>query len=299
MTESDTDEPNSDSSGETSVGETIDRQRIERETPSERWTKRVWETGSYATIAPNYLSMGSRLVEHTAVSAGDDVLDVGCGTGNVAITAARRSGRVTGLDITPELLERARANAETAAVEGVSWREGTATDLPFAENAFDVTLSNLGHMYGDPPDAAARELLRVTRPGGRIGFTSWTPTSLYPSMAGVIVTALSPEDLPNFSEPPFLWGDPGTVRERLGSAVRELEFETDTVRYPALSPEHFWHRTATNSGMFTEVLDAVGDDEFPGLREQLIETIEPYFDEERNAVELEYRLTTASIPESE
>lgn len=298
MTESDTDEPNSDSIDETNGG-AVDQRRAEHETSFDRWAKRVWAAGSYATIAPNYLSMGGRLVERTAVSDGDDVLDIGCGTGNVAITAARHGGRVTGLDITPELLERARANADRAAVADVSWREGTATDLRFPEDAFDVTLSNLGHVYGDPPDAAARELLRVTRPGGRIGFTSWTPTGLYPSMAGVIVTALSPDDLPDFSESPFLWGDPGTVQERLGSAVRELEFETGTVRYPALSPEQFWHRTATNSGPFIETLDTVDDDEFLGLRKQLIETIEPYFDEERNAVELEFLLTTASIPESE
>ena len=299
MTESDTDEPNSDSIDETNASDAVDHQHTEHETSFDRWTKQVWVAGSYADIAPKYLSMGGHLVERTAVSAGDNVLDIGCGTGGVAITAARRDARVTGLDITPELLERARTNADRAAVKGISWQEGTATDLPFAENAFDVTVSNLGHMYGDPPDTAARELLRVTRPGGRIGFTSWTPTSLYPSMAGVIMTVLAPEDLPDFSEPPFLWGDPGTVRERLGADVQALEFETDTARYPALSPEHFWQQTATNSGMFIEVLDAVGEDEFPGLREQVIEAIEPHFDEERNVVELEYLLTTASVTGSE
>ena len=299
MTEPDTDEPNSDSSNETNTGDAVDHHHTEHETSFDRWTKQVWAAGSYANIAPKYLSMGGRLVERVDLDAGDDVPDGGCGTGTVAITAARRDARVTGLDITPELVERARTNADRAAVDAISWQEGTATDLPFAENAFDVTLSNLGHMYGDPPDTAARELLRVTRPGGRIGFTSWTPTSLYPSMAGVIMTVLSPEDLPDFSEPPFLWGDPGTVRERLGGAVQETEFETDTVRYPALSPEHFLHQTATNSGLFIEALDAVDDDEFPGLREQLIEMIDPYFDEEQNAVELEYRLTTASVAELE
>ncbi|MXV61275.1 methyltransferase domain-containing protein [Natronorubrum sp. JWXQ-INN-674] len=299
MTESDTDEPNSDSNDEPNAGDTVDHQHTEHGTSFDRWAKQVWAAGSYADIAPKYLSMSGRLVERTAVSAADDVLDIGCGTGSVAITAARRDGHVTGLDITPELLERARTNADRAAVEGISWREGTATDLPFAENAFDVTLSNLGHMYGDPPDTAARELLRVTRSGGRIGFTSWTTASLYPSMAGVVTSVLAPEDLPDFSEPPFLWGDPGTVRERLGSAVRELEFETDTVRYPALSPEHFWHQMATNSGTFIEVLDSVDDEEVPGLRERVIETIEPHFDEERNAVELEYLLTTASVTGSE
>jgi len=242
--------------------------------------------------------MGGHLVERTDVGSDDEVLDVGCGTGTVALTAARRDARVTGVDIQPELVERARTNADMAGID-VSWRGGDATALPFETNAFDVTLSNLGHMYGDPPDAAARELLRVTRPGGRIGFTSWTPTSLYPAMAGVVMSVLSPEDLPDFSEPPFLWGDSGTVQKRLGDSVTDLEFETETTLYPALSPEHFWERTSTNSGMFIEVLDGVADEELPDLRDQLVETIEPYFDDRENAVELEYLLTTATVTASE
>lgn len=281
------------------VGETGDScSKDERSSGSDRWTKRVWAAGSYEEIAPNYASMGGHLVERTDVGSDDEVLDVGCGTGTVALTAARRDARVTGVDIQPELVERARTNADMAGID-VSWRGGDATALPFETNAFDLTLSNLGHMYGDPPDAAARELLRVTRPGGRIGFTSWTPTSLYPAMAGVVMSVLSPEDLPDFSEPPFLWGDSGTVQKRLGDSVTDLEFETETTLYPALSPEHFWERTSTNSGMFIEVLDGVADEELPDLRDQLVETIEPYFDDRENAVELEYLLTTATVTASE
>lgn len=268
-----------------------------RESASDRWTKRVWAAGSYERIAPKYASMSGHLVDRTDVDSDDSVLDVGCGTGTVSITAARRGARVTGVDVQPALLEHARTNGEIAAVD-VSWREANVTALPFDANEFTATLSNLGHMYGDPPDAATQELCRVTRPGGRIGFTSWTPTSLYPSMASVVTTVLSPEDLPDFSEPPFLWGNTGTVRDRLGEAVDDLEFETETVRYPALSPEHFWQHTATNSGLFVEVLEDVHEDDLPELREQLIETIEPYFDDRENAVELEYLLTTATVTES-
>lgn len=294
--QSDPDASNRDVTSETDASCTIQQRGEKRETVSDRWTERVWSAGSYSEIAPKYRSMGGYLVERTDVSSDDHVLDVGCGTGTVALSAARREAQVVGVDITPELLERARTNAEIAGIEDVSWREGDATALPFEDDAFDVTLSNLGHMYGDPPDSAAQELLRVTRPGGRIGFTSWTPTSLYPSMAGVVVTVLSPEDLPNFSEPPFLWGDTGTVRRRLGESVAELEFETDVVTYPALSPEQFWHRTVTNSGMFVTILEAVNDSDRLQLREQLLETIEPYFDGRENAVELEYLLTTATVP---
>lgn len=264
---------------------------------SDRWRKKVWAAGSYERIAPNYARMGARLVERTAVDADDEVLDVGCGTGTVAISAARRDARVTGVDIQPALLERARENAALAGVD-ITWREGDTTALQFDADAFDVTLSNLGHMYGEPPGAAARNLVRVTRPGGRIGFTSWTPTSLYPAMAGAVMSVLTPDALPDFSQPPFLWGDPNTVRDRLGDAVTDLEFQTETISYPALSPEQFWRQTATNSGMFVEILEEVEDGDVPRLRDQLVETIEPHFDDSENAVELEYLLTTGTVHRS-
>lgn len=282
---------------ETEAAENASRSIEKREGVADRWTKRVWASGSYEEIAPNYVSMGGHLVERIDVDVDETVLDVGCGTGTVAITAARRGAQVTGVDIQPAMLDHARRNAEIAGVD-VSWREADVTALPFEGNTFDATLSNLGHMYGDPPDTTTRELLRVTRPGGRIGFTSWTPTSLYPSMAGVVMTVLSPEHLPEFSEPPFLWGDPDTVDARLGDAVADLTFETETVQYPALSPEHFWRHTATNSGIFTRILESVDDDDRSALRERSIETIEPYFDPRENAVELEYRLTSATVTDS-
>lgn len=298
MTKSDPDASNRDVTDETNASCAVAQQSNDQ-TVSDRWMKQVWSAGSYSEIAPNYLSMGGRLVERADVSSGDSVLDIGCGTGTVAITAARRDAQVTGVDIAPPLLDEARNNAEIADTGDISWREGDATSLPFEDDTFDVTLSNLGHMYGDPPDTVTGELIRVTRPGGRIGFTSWTPTSVYPSMAGVLLTVLSPEDLPDFSEPPFLWGDTGTVQQRLGESVDDLELETGTVRYPALSPEHFWEQTAANSGMFTEVLEEVDEGDLPALRDQLIETIEPYFDDRENAVELEYLLTTARVSKPE
>ena len=262
---------------------------------SNSWIRKVWSAGSYAEIAPQYAPMAGRLVERTEVSGDEVVLDVGCGTGTAAITAAGRGAQVTGVDITPVLLEQARENAQTAGLEDVSWREGDATALPFEDDSFEVALSNLGHMYGDPPEDAARELLRVVRPDGRIGFTAWTPGSLFPSMGMAAMGVLSPADLPDLSEPPFLWGDPDVVQKRLGGAVESLVFETGTVWYPALSPQHFWEQTARTSGMFIELIDGVDDTDRQRLHERMIDTIDSHFDRGRNAVELEYRLATASV----
>ena len=255
----------------------------------------TWSSGSYPDIAKNYLPIAGSLVERTNVTDDDTVLDVGCGTGNVAITAARRGAAVTGIDINETMLGHARENAAFVGVDDIEWERGNVTDLSVDADTCDVTLSCFGHMYGDPPEASARELLRVTKPGGRIAFTSWTPTDLYPFMAGVLSTYLDPEDVPEFTEPPFMWGDSSVVESRLGDDVESIAFDTASIAYPALSPEHFWREMATKSGTFVVFLDLVPEDDRGDLREEMVETIQPYFDDRRNAVELEYLLTTATV----
>ena len=260
--------------------------------------KSVWSGESYAEVAPKYLSMAGQLVESVAPEPGQRVLDIGCGTGNVAITAARRGADVTGIDVTPSMLDIAARAGRRAGVEGIDWQVGDATNLPFDDDSFDVTVSALGHMYADPPADATAELLRVTRPGGQIGFTSWTPTSLYPSMAGILMTYVAPEELPDFSEPPFMWGDAGTVERRLDEGVDTLECATETVWYPALSPRDFFEHTAEHSGLFADVFAAVDESERPAARDQIVGEIANWFDPARNAVELEYLCSTATVRDS-
>lgn len=107
------------------------------------------------------------------------------------------------------------------------------------------------------PDAAGSELVRVTRPGGRIAYASWTPDSGIAAMMRVLSEYVPPE--PNPSPPPVLWGDPGTVRERFGNRVEDIGFETATVMYPALSPAHFWHEMTIVSGVIMLAAEAVPD----------------------------------------
>src|SRR5437762_5497353 len=114
----------------------------------------------------------ARLAKFAGVQSGQRVLDVACGTGVVAITAARIGANVTGLDLTPELLERARENSGVAEVD-VDWHEGDVEALPFPDGAFDVVLSQFGHMFAPRPEVAIREMLRVLKPGGTIAFSTW------------------------------------------------------------------------------------------------------------------------------
>ena len=260
--------------------------------PSDEQVKHVWTIGSYPDVGQRFLSMAAHLVDAAGVEPGDRVLDVACGTGNVAITAARRGADVTGLDITPAMLDDGHENAQVAGVD-VDWQEGDATDLPFPDDAFDVALSCVGHMFAAPADATAEELLRVTRPGGRIAFTSWTPGSVVPAMAMVLDEYLPPD--PDDADPPFLWGDPAVVSERLGDGVTDLEFETGTVQHREISPAHYWDAVVETSGMFIVALENVDEDDRPALRADMIETVGRYFDDGLNAVAMEYRLTKAQV----
>src|SRR5437764_8748532 len=116
----------------------------------------------------------AKLVNFAGIKAGQRVLDVACGTGVVAVTCARRGARVTGLDLTPELLESARENAKLAAVE-IDFHEGDAEQLPFPDSTFDAVLSQFGHMFAPRPEVAIAEMLRVLKPGGTISLSIWPP----------------------------------------------------------------------------------------------------------------------------
>src|SRR3984893_15354651 len=116
----------------------------------------------------------ARLVKRSGIRTGYRVLDVACGAGVVATTAARLGARVTGLDLTPELLERARENSSNAGVE-IEWREGDVEELPFDDAVFDAVVSQTGHMFAPRPDVAVAEMLRVLKPGGAIAFSTWAP----------------------------------------------------------------------------------------------------------------------------
>jgi SAM-dependent methyltransferase len=196
-----------------------------------------WSGGDYDRLASyGSAAEASRLVRFACVNAGDQLLDVGTGSGIVAIVAAQRGARVTGVDPTPALLAKARDNAELAGVDTL-WQEGVAEFLPFPDASFDVVLSQYAHMFSAAPERAASEMLRVLKPGGRIAFAAWTPDGLAPRLMGLSVAYLPP--MPGPPPPsPFLWGEPRGVRDYLGATGRDLHFEHAALQLPALSPAH-------------------------------------------------------------
>jgi len=137
-------------------------------------TRATWAAGNFPEVAKRELwPVGERIVQRIGIGTGEHVLDVACGSGNVAIRAAQAGGDVVGLDLTPELFDAARSLAAEAGVT-VDWVEGDAEDLPFDDESFDVVLSTFGVMFAPRHEVAARELARVLRPGGRIGLCNWT-----------------------------------------------------------------------------------------------------------------------------
>lgn len=202
----------------------------------------------------------AKLVKFAEVGAGQHVLDVACGTGVVAITAALCGAKVRGLDLTPALLERADKNARIADVN-VEFIEGDAEALPYPDASFDVVLSQFGHIFAPRPAVAVKEMLRVLQPGGVIAFSTWPPEHFTGRMFALVARHMPP--LPPSADapaPPPLWGDPNVVRERLGDTVRDLKFARDTLVMPALSLQHFRAAQEKTIGPLTKLVDSMKND---------------------------------------
>ncbi len=251
----------------------------------------VWSAGDYDRLASyGSAAEAAHLVRFANVQPGAQVLDVGTGSGIVAVVAARSGARVTGIDPTPVLLARAAENAMLAGVD-VTWREGVAEMLPFPDASFEIVVSQYAHMFSARPDEAASEMLRVLKPGGRIAFAAWTPDGIAPRLMGLSFRYLPP--MPP-SPSPFDWGDPRGVRERLGDRVRDLAFEHAALQLPALSPAHARRLFETTFGPTLTLVQALSadPDRLSEWRAEHDSIVAPFFADGR--VRFEYLLTRAT-----
>ena len=197
----------------------------------------VWATGDYAQVARLIAEVGELCVERAGIDAGMDVLDVATGTGNAAIPAAVRGADVTGLDLTPELFEAARARADEAGVD-VEWVEGDAEALPFADASFDRVLSTFGVQFAPRHRVTAAELVRVCRPGGRIVMCNWTPDGM--TGEGFKLMARYSPKPPSWVSPPALWGHGPHVRAIFAETSATIpSLEKRILRVPAESPDAY------------------------------------------------------------
>ena len=233
----------------------------------------------------------ARLVEWAGVQPGQRLLDVACGTGVAAVTAARRGAIVSALDLTPQLLERARENGQIAGVD-IDWREGDAEQLPFGDAEFDVVLSQFGHIFAPRPEVVTAEMLRVLKPGGTIGFSTWPPECLV-GLTSELAGRFMPPPPPGIL-PPSLWGIPEIIRQRLGSGVKDITFDRGSMLSPALSPQHFRANIERSAGpiiKLVEVLSASNPQALVEYRKQFDAIVAVHMRD--NTIRQDYLITRA------
>lgn len=250
--------------------------------------KRAWP--GFAPLEAFTTAPAWQLVKRARIHPGDRVLDVACGTGVVSVSAARCGARVSGLDLTPELLERARENAAVSELE-IEFLEGDAEALPFANEAFDVVLSQFGHMFAPRPDVAIAEMLRVLKPGGTLAFSTWPP-ELFTGRAMTLIAQYVP--LPPGVPSPIQWGDTHFVRERLGTAVKDVAFDRLAGFMPALSPRHHRRNQERLTPAFVRAVASLSESD-PAQLEELRREYEAIVSDywEANLVTQGYLITRA------
>lgn len=259
---------------------------------------KMWASGDYPSMVETFLlPLGPRLVEACGIESGMRVLDVAAGTGNASIPAAERGAEVVASDLTPELLEAGRRRAEAAGIE-LEWAEADAEQLPFEDESFDVVMSSIGAMFAPHHQAVADELVRVCRPGGKVGLLSWTPEGMIGALFRTMGPFMPPP--PPGAQPPPLWGSEEHLRELFGERVELTTVERGELEVTAFERatdygEHFKAR-------YGPTIAARANAESQGQGDEFDAALESFCEEwnrgEASAVfEMEYLLTVGTRAE--
>jgi ubiquinone/menaquinone biosynthesis C-methylase UbiE len=179
--------------------------------------KTTWMAGDFSQVAKHIESTAEAFVDRLDIKPGMKVLDVACGSGNLAIVAAQRGADVTGIDIADNLINAAQRRAADARLD-IRFDVGDAEAMPYDDNTFDVVMTMFGAMFAPRPDVTASELIRVCKQGGTIAMANWTPDGHAGQMFKLATKYVPPPDMP----PPVLWGVPEKVKERFGDKVTDL-----------------------------------------------------------------------------
>jgi 2-polyprenyl-3-methyl-5-hydroxy-6-metoxy-1,4-benzoquinol methylase len=228
----------------------------------------MWGNGPYQRVTETLTDIHDNVVERLAPESGDRWLDLACGTGAIAERAAAAGARVTGLDLAPVLIETAKERAAELGLE-IEYVVGDAEQLTFADASFDKVSSTCGIMFAPDHEAAARELARVTAPGGRIALANWTPTGGLAKMFNVMAPYM-PAPPPSS---PFDWGDESRVRELLGESF-ELELQEHVSKLSVPSGEAYWELFSTSYGPTKSLADSLGDDRREELHRDWVDFFE-------------------------
>ena len=203
----------------------------------------MWSLGDYAAVAPLLEPCADKLADLCGIQPGAEVLDIAAGNGNFALAAAARGGAVTACDFTPQMVELGRRRTLAASRE-ISWFEGDAEELDFADRSFDIVASVFGAMFAPRPECVAAEMFRVCRPGGLVAMANYSWDGFLGEMVRLLAGYSNP--LPFELPSPFEWGDPAVVERRLGGFASHLETQPDTLAMHFEGVDEgleFWERT--------------------------------------------------------
>jgi SAM-dependent methyltransferase len=235
---------------------------------------RVWSSGDYPVIARRLMPISIELVEAIGVQPGDQALDVGVGNGNAAVEAARRGARVTGIDLAPRQIERARARCDEEQVE-VDLRVGNAEELDVPDASFDRVMSVMGIIFAPDHHRVLTEMARVARPGGTVAMTAWAEDGWSTSWRGRAAGLLPPP--PAGSPQPDAWGDPDEVARRLAAAGLDATVETRSFTWEFASEQEALDTFTTSAGPYVQFLATatqlgLADEALALLREALADS---------------------------
>jgi ubiquinone/menaquinone biosynthesis C-methylase UbiE len=229
----------------------------------------AWSSGDYAVVGTTLQIVGEQLAEAMDLRSGQTVLDVAAGNGNVTLAAARRWCDVTSTDYVDTLLDRGRERAKAERLS-VRFRQADAESLPFPDGEFDAVVSTFGVMFTADQDRAAAELLRVCRPGGKIGLANWTPAGFVGQMFKVIGKHLPP---PAGVKSAALWGTSERLEEMFGKAARSIVIETRNFNFRYRSPEHFVEIFREYYGPMLKAFEAIDDAGRAALAQDIVDLI--------------------------
>ncbi|MGC5257873.1 class I SAM-dependent methyltransferase [Gordonia sp. DT218] len=251
----------------------------------------LWASGDYPAVADVITPLGPRLADAAAIGPGDRVVDIAAGAGNVAIPAARIGAHVVATDLTPELLEIGEFREPDL---GIIWRTADAEDLPFDQGSFDVAVSCVGVMFAPHHQRCADELIRVCRPGGRIGLINWTPTGFIGQLFSVMKPYAPPP--PPGASPGVLWGDPDHVRTLLDDRVHDITATTESLPVSRFADgAAFRDFFKATYGPAIATYKAIGDDptRVAELDAEMAALADDHID--KGQMEWEYLLVTATV----
>jgi SAM-dependent methyltransferase len=226
----------------------------------------TWASGDYAVIGTSLQIVGESLCEAVDVASGQRVLDVAAGNGNASLAAARRGCEVTAADYVDELLEGARRRAASEGLT-IDTRQADAEALPFPDASFDVVLSTFGVMFSPNQERAAAELLRVCRPGGRIGLANWTPTGFVGQMFKIVGRYAPP---PPGVASPLAWGTEPRLAELFGDRVETLDAPKRDFVFRYRSAQHWLDTFRAYYGPTLKAFAALDDDAGKAFENELV-----------------------------